>query len=106
MASAVTFSSREFNEHVLTTFICRFSIGWKSRETMMIGPVLVRPLPNYRIYLEFSDGVKGEVDLSYLVGKGVFQAWNDYNFSSRFISVPIVRLGGMMKSSFVLIRSI
>jgi len=47
---------------------------------MMVRPVLVRSLPNYRIYLEFSDGVKGEVDLSDLAGKGVFQAWNDYRF--------------------------
>jgi hypothetical protein len=47
---------------------------------MMIRPVLVRPLPNYRIYLEFSDGSKGEVDLSDLAGKGVFQVWNDYSF--------------------------
>lgn len=47
---------------------------------MMIRPVLVRPLPNHRIYLEFSDGVKGEVDLSDLAGKGVFEVWNDYSF--------------------------
>jgi hypothetical protein len=37
-------------------------------------------LPNYRVYLEFSDGAKGEVDLSSLVGKGVFKAWNDESF--------------------------
>jgi hypothetical protein len=42
--------------------------------------MLVRPLTNYRIYLEFSDGAKGEVDLSDLVGKGIFQVWNDYSF--------------------------
>ena len=47
---------------------------------MMVRPVLVRSLPNYRIYLEFSDGIKGEVDLSYLAGKGVFEVWDDYNF--------------------------
>jgi hypothetical protein len=47
---------------------------------MMVRPVSVRPLPNYRIRLEFSDGVKGEVDLSDLAGKGVFQVWNDYSF--------------------------
>ena len=49
----------------------------------MIRPVSVRPLPNYRIYLEFSDGSKGEVDLSDLAGKGVFQVWNDYSFSEK-----------------------
>jgi hypothetical protein len=49
-------------------------------ETMMIRPVLVRPLQNYRIYLEFSDGTKGEVDLSDLVGEGVFEAWENHSF--------------------------
>ena len=46
----------------------------------LIRPVLVEPRPNYRIYLEFSDGTRGEVDLSDLAGKGVFQLWNDYDF--------------------------
>lgn len=46
----------------------------------MIHPVLVRALPNYRLYLEFNDGAQGEVDLSDLAGKGVFEAWNDYSF--------------------------
>lgn len=45
----------------------------------MITPLLVKARPCYRIYLEFSDGSKGEVDLSDLAGKGVFQVWNDYN---------------------------
>jgi len=47
---------------------------------MMIRPTLVRALDNYRLYLEFSDGVRGEVDLSDLVGKGVFAAFEDYHF--------------------------
>ena len=46
----------------------------------MIRPLLVRALQNYCLYLEFSDGVKGEVDLSELAGKGVFEVWNDYSF--------------------------
>jgi Protein of unknown function (DUF2442) len=46
----------------------------------MIRPTLVQALPSFRIYLEFSDGSKGEVDLSDLANKGVFQVWNDYNF--------------------------
>ncbi len=46
----------------------------------MIKPVLVRALPNYCLYLEFSDGVKGEVNLSDLAGKGVFEVWKDYSF--------------------------
>jgi hypothetical protein len=40
----------------------------------------VKPLPNYRLWLKFSDGVEGEVKLSDLVGKGVFSAWKDPEF--------------------------
>lgn len=39
--------------------------------------VEVRPLENYRIWVRFADGLEGEVDLSDLVGKGVFAAWDD-----------------------------
>lgn len=46
----------------------------------MIRPILVRALPNYHIYLEFSDGTSGEVDVSDLAGRGVFKAWDDYHF--------------------------
>ena len=68
---------------VLTRIISRFNIWVEFRETVMVRPVLVRPLPNYHIYLEFSDGAKGEVDLSDLVGKGVFQICNDYSLFQR-----------------------
>ena len=43
----------------------------------MIRPVKVEPRPKYRIWVEFSDGVAGEVDLSDLAGRGVFAAWNE-----------------------------
>jgi hypothetical protein len=46
----------------------------------MIRPILVRALPNDRLYLEFSDGVKGEIDLSDLAGEAVFEAWNNQIF--------------------------
>jgi len=39
--------------------------------------VSARALPGYRLSLSFEDGVAGEVDLSDLVGKGVFAAWTD-----------------------------
>jgi uncharacterized protein DUF2442 len=35
---------------------------------MLIRPTAVRALSGYRIYLEFSDGEKGEIDLSDLAG--------------------------------------
>ena len=37
-----------------------------------------RPLDDYKIWLKFEDGIAGEVDLSHLVGKGVFTLWNNY----------------------------
>lgn len=44
----------------------------------MLKSIEVKPLEDYRLWLKFSDGVEGVVDLSYLVGKGVFELWNDY----------------------------
>ena len=32
---------------------------------------------NYRLWLRYGDGACGEVDLSCLVGQGVFAAWSD-----------------------------
>jgi hypothetical protein len=31
----------------------------------------------YQIWVRFADGTEGEVDLSHLVGEGVFSAWLD-----------------------------
>lgn len=41
-------------------------------------PIDVKPLENYRLWVRYSDGSEGVVDLSDLVGKGVFALWNDY----------------------------
>jgi hypothetical protein len=38
----------------------------------------VRVLGQYKVDLVFDDGVRGTVDLSDLVGKGVFSIWCDY----------------------------
>lgn len=46
----------------------------------MLKPVEVRALPDYRLWIRYSSGVSGEVDLSYLVGQGVFEAWQDLHF--------------------------
>ena len=43
----------------------------------MFKLIEVRPLPSYRLFLRYEDGVAGEVDLSSLVGRGVFKLWND-----------------------------
>ena len=49
----------------------------------LLQPVAVAPREGYRIWLRYSDGVEGEVDLSDLAGKGVFAAWNDRRFFER-----------------------
>lgn len=46
----------------------------------------VKPLENFKIWLKFSDGTEGIVDLSDLAGKGVFSVWEDPKiFRSVFI---------------------
>ena len=39
----------------------------------------VKVLEDYRLELTFADGRRGTVDLSHLVGKGIFSLWSDYN---------------------------
>lgn len=43
----------------------------------MLRPVEVRVLDNHCLWLRYDDGVEGTVDLSDLVGRGVFAAWTD-----------------------------
>ncbi len=43
----------------------------------MVKLIAVTARADYKLYLEYEDGVKGEADLSHLVGKGVFGVWND-----------------------------
>lgn len=43
----------------------------------------VEARPEYRIWLRYEDGVAGELDLSHLVGKGVFAAWLDRDLFRR-----------------------
>ncbi len=49
----------------------------------MTKPTQVRALPNYRIYIKYNDGAEGEVDLSDLLGQGIFEAWQDEIFFNR-----------------------
>ena len=41
-------------------------------------PVEVKALEGYCLWIKYSDGIEGVVDLSDLVGKGVFALWKDY----------------------------
>ena len=59
----------------------------------MIRPIEVKPLDSYKIWIKYSDGEDGIIDLSELVGEGVFSAWKDYNF---FKSVKIGSSGEIM----------
>lgn len=45
----------------------------------MLEPLEVEALPGYKLWLRYSDGVEGEVDLSEFAGRGVFKLWNDYD---------------------------
>ena len=44
-------------------------------ESGLRQPEAVEAREEYRIWLRYADGVEGEVDLSDLVGRGVFEAW-------------------------------
>ncbi len=58
----------------------------------LIRPVEVQARQPYRVWIRFSDGVEGEVDLSHLAGRGVFGAWAD---RSLFAAVRIGPGGGI-----------
>jgi hypothetical protein len=38
----------------------------------MLRAVEVKPLTGYRLWIRYADGVEGEVNLTHLVGNGVF----------------------------------
>ena len=58
----------------------------------LVQPIAVEPRDGYRIWIRYSDGAAGEVDLSYLAGRGVFAAWND---PSCFETVRLTPTGGI-----------
>lgn len=58
----------------------------------MIRPTAVEAREGFRIWLRYSDGAAGEIDLSHLAGRGVFAAWNDRAF---FEAVHLTESGGI-----------
>jgi len=46
---------------------------------MFPTPKKIKPLKNYSVWILYSDGTEGEVQLSHLVEKGVFTAWEKEN---------------------------
>jgi len=49
------------------------------------------PRPGYKLWLRFSDGSEGVVDLSELVGQGVFAAWLDPAHFNKVAVDPMTR---------------
>ena len=49
----------------------------------MIKPVSVEARPSYRIWIRYADGEEGEIDLSHLIGRGVYKAWDKPGFFDR-----------------------
>ncbi len=58
----------------------------------MIRPTSVEARDDYRIWLRYSDGVDGEIDLSHLAGRGVFKSWKN---RSCFETVHMAPAGGI-----------
>ena len=54
----------------------------------MIQALEVKPREGLRIWLRFSDGSSGEVDLSGLAGRGVFRAWDRSGVFERVYVAP------------------
>ena len=46
----------------------------------MLHPTSVKALPKNRIFIRYSDGVGGEIDLSEFANKKLFAAWKDAAF--------------------------
>lgn len=55
---------------------------------MISKPIKVKALENYNIIVSFEDGVEGEVDLSFLRSKGVFEIWSDYEIFKKVYIDP------------------
>ena len=54
----------------------------------MVRPMSVKPLSKYRIWLEFDDGVSGEIDLSDVAGSGVFKIWDEPGYFEKVHIAP------------------
>lgn len=65
---------------------------WNKGSIMEFKPVKIiacEARPNYRLWIQFEDGLEGEVNLSHLVGDGVFEAWNSVEFFNQVKIDPI-----------------
>ena len=53
----------------------------------------VEPRDGYQIWIRYSDGAAGVIDLSHLAGRGVFKAWKNRTF---FQSVHLTANGAVV----------
>jgi hypothetical protein len=58
----------------------------------MHKPISIKPLNDFRLWVQYPDGVEGVVDLSEFAGRGVFSLWNDYR---NFQQVSVGRDGAI-----------
>ncbi len=72
----------------------------------MFKPVQVKALPDYKLWLKYSDGVAGEVDLSHLAGKGVFALWDDYAAFDKSTLAKASKSPGQRRLTFAPMRFI
>jgi hypothetical protein len=56
------------------------SIGIFNMDFIPAKIVACEARPNYVLWVQFQDGIEGEINLSNLVGKGVFKAWESLPF--------------------------
>ena len=54
----------------------------------MVHPTRAEPREGYRVFLQYDDGAAGEMDLSHLAGRGVFQAWDTLRYFQRVHITP------------------
>lgn len=50
---------------------------------MITKPIEVKAISNYIIWVKFSDQTEGQVDLSYLITKPIFKAWQNSDFFNK-----------------------
>ena len=56
---------------------------------MIAKPIKVKALKKHTIFVEFSDGTRGAVDLAHLAHKGVFRDYKKDNlFMTSFAQIP------------------
>ena len=56
----------------------------------MLNPIeAVEARSGYRLWIRFADGVEGQVSVEHLVGKGVFEAWEDSDLFSQATIDPV-----------------